>query len=184
MPKTNDKEYDTTKILEQMKAEYWKGLAEEVEEEKGETVQLITFRIANELYGIETGYSKEVLKVPKIARVPHTPEWILGVINLRGSIVSVIDLRLLFGLTASELGPSARVVTVSFGETYTGIVVESIVDIVNIPKDSIKPTLETLGGIEKDFIRGQIPQEKEILIILDIEAILKSREMEESYGKG
>lgn len=184
MPKAKDQDYDTTEILEQMKAEYWKGLAEEVEEEKGESIQLITFRIANELYGIETSYSKEVLKLPKIVRVPHTPEWILGVINLRGSIVSVIDLRILFGLAVSKLSPGARIITVSAGEVYTGIVVESIVDIINLPKDDIQPALETLGGIKKDFIQGQVPQEKALLILLDIEAILKSREMEESYEKG
>lgn len=183
MPKATGKDYDTAKILEEMRNQYWKGLAEEEEEEKGESIQLITFRIANESYGIETSYTKEVLKIPKIVRVPHTPGWVLGVINLRGSIVSVIDLRILFGLAASELGSNARIITLSAGEIYTGMVVESVIDIINLPKEDIQPALDTLGGIEKDFIRGQIPQEKGLLILLDIEAILKSREMEESHEK-
>ena len=81
--------YDTRRILEQMKEDYWRSISEAEAEEVGERLQIITFVLGGELYAVETAFAKEIIKIPPMIKVPRTPPFLLGIMNLRGTIISL-----------------------------------------------------------------------------------------------
>lgn len=176
MAKNETSLYDTRKILEQMRSEYMNSLEQQEAPDVGEVLQLLTFVISGEAYAMETLYAKEVLKIPRIIRVPKTPPFVLGVINLRGKITSVVDIRKLIGLSGDELGERARVVIVETPKLSTAIVVEEIREIVTVPKSEINPVAKALA--KKDYIAGQVEMDGELVVILDMEKLSESKEMQ------
>lgn len=143
-----------------------------------ESLQLVTFTMAGELYGIETRFTRQVMEVPRIVRVPRISPFILGIINLRGQLTSVIDLRRLFGLREAPRTSENRIVVVRSGDMATGILVEQVLEILEIPAGEIEPPLASLPGIQKKFIIGQSIQGQRLLILLDVDRLLASEEMQ------
>lgn len=167
-----DTGYDTKKILEQMKEEYWRGLAEVEAEEVGEQVQLVTVTLGDELYGISATEAKEIMKLPSLVEVPRTPPTVLGIFNLRGKITSVIDIRPVIGLKTVDIGESGRVVFVEAAGLSTGVIVEGVREIITISREKIVPVAKAISHSE--YMVGQADLEGQVMVLLDIGKIISA----------
>ena len=181
--------YDTQKILEQMKEEYWRGLSEAEADTQEAQLQLVTFWLGDEFYAVDAPLCKSIIKVPNIVRVPQVPEHVLGVVNLRGRITSVVDLRRLFQLKLNPLSELARLIVVEAGEVSTALVTERVVEITNRPEAGLQAPMTGSTQVRAEFVKGYYEEEAEVegqakkvlLIYLDLEKVLNSRELTVDY---
>lgn len=146
------------------------------------TQQYLTFLLAGEEYGVDILRVQEIKGWDTVTPIPNTPEYILGVINLRGTIVPIIDLRLRFNLERLEYGPTTvvimlKVMTESKQSRTMGIVVDGVSDVYNMPDDQIKPSPDFGTAVETDFVRGLATVNDKMVIVLDIDHMLNSREL-------
>jgi purine-binding chemotaxis protein CheW len=142
--------------------------------------QVLSFRLGEEIYGVDILAVKEIRGWAPVTRIPQSSEHVLGVLNLRGAIVPIMDLRRLFNLEKAEFTPVTVVIVLSLqtagGHRECGIVVDAVSDVVDVPQDSIRPTPALNGQATKDFIAGLAQVEDQMLILLDA-AELVSREL-------
>lgn len=166
---------EITNILRDMREEYWRGVTE-TEEARSEALECVTFVIGGESYAFETALAAEVIRIPKLVRLPKVPEIIRGVFNLRGDITAAVDIRRILGLSAPELTPAARIIVVKAKRFMTGLIVEGVRGVEPLPMDRFEPATRSLGG-QREFIRGQFALESGMLMLLDIGKILESPEI-------
>ena len=144
-------------------------------------IQWVTFRLADEIYGVNVMQVQEVLRVTEIAPVPGSPNYVLGIINLRGNVVTVIDTRKRFGLMAHEVTDSTRIVILEVNNQVIGILVDSVAEVVNLRSSEI----ETTPNLGKDdnpnsrYIQGVHSRGDEILILVDVNKLLSESELED-----
>ena len=141
----------------------------------------LTFKLADEEYGIGILKIKEIIGMMPVTSVPRTPHFVKGVINLRGKVIPVIDLRLKFGMEAIDYTDRTCIIVVEIqgeiGANLIGIVVDSVSEVLNIQNREIEDT-PTLGtNVEADYILGLAKIEGEVKILLDIDRILSTREI-------
>jgi purine-binding chemotaxis protein CheW len=143
--------------------------------------QLLTFILADEEYGVDILRVQEIKGWDAVTPIPNTPKYILGVINLRGMIVPIIDLRLRFGLDSVEYGPTTVVImlrVVNEDKTRTmGIVVDGVSDVYNVAEDAMKPPPDFGSVISVDFVRGLATLDEHMVIVLDIDHLLNTSEL-------
>ena len=142
----------------------------------------VTFCLENEKYGINVMQVQEVLRVSEIAPVPGAPDYVLGIINLRGNVVTVIDTRKRFGLEPRELGDSTRIVIVEANEQVVGILVDSVAEVVDLKVSEIESAPNVGTEESSKFIQGVASQDDELLIIVDLNKLLTDEEWEEFTG--
>jgi purine-binding chemotaxis protein CheW len=139
----------------------------------------VTFRLENEKYGINVMQVQEVLRVSEIAPVPGAPSYVLGIVNLRGNVVTVIDTRARFGLPAAEMDDSTRIVIIEADEQVVGILVDSVAEVVDL-KTSDMETAPNVGTEESaKFIQGVASHDGELLILIDLNKLLTDEEWAE-----
>lgn len=141
--------------------------------------QLVVFTLANETYGIAISTVNEIIRMQEITEVPRTPDFVEGVINLRGRIVPVIDLRKRFCLEAGEETQASRIMVVEIQGLTVGMVVDSVSEVLRLPSDSVEPTPPMVAGIEAAYLKGVGKWDDRLIILLDIEKVLYSNEQEE-----
>jgi purine-binding chemotaxis protein CheW len=145
------------------------------------TSQYLTFMLAEEQYAVEVYDVKEVLEYTTVTRVPRTQEFMRGVINLRGSVVPVIDLRLKFGMGATEktIDTSIIVMEVEIGgeKVTVGTLADSVQEVIDLDEDQIEPAPQIGTKIDTQFIRGIGKQDEQFIIILDIDRIFSEEEL-------
>lgn len=138
--------------------------------------QYVVFNIGEEEYGIEIGYTREIIKSAQITNVPNSEDHVLGVINLRGIIVPVINLHSRFEINEEQslfADDESRIITIEVNELKLGIQVDFIEGIVWLDEDKITSPPETEDGIRSDFLKGVCPRnENQLLILLDLEKTL------------
>jgi len=143
--------------------------------------QYLTFRLAEEQYGLEVLQVREVLEIPSITRVPRMPEFLKGVINIRGSVLSVIDLRIKLGLPEAERTVHSRVVIVEidYGDERLpiGILVDSVQEVVNLDLSDISPAPHIGTAVDSSFIDGIAKFDNSFIIIVSINRIFESKEL-------
>lgn len=142
-----------------------------------ESEQLVVLELANELYGVDIGAVNTIIRMQEVTRIPRTPDYVEGVINLRGSIIPVIDLRTRFGLPAGERTKASRIMVVEATGQLIGMVVDAVAETLRLPSDSIEPPSPVVTGVETEYIRGVGKQENRLVILLDIDRVLSSEEM-------
>jgi purine-binding chemotaxis protein CheW len=142
-------------------------------------VKVIVFRLKDEEYGVEVQQVKSIEKLDHITRVPRTPKFVKGVINLRGVVTPIIDLRSRFGLEESEYTESTRVIIVAVGELEVGLIVDAANDVIDIPVNAIEPPPEVVGGVEAAYLRGVAKLEKRLLILLNLDKVLSTEEIKQ-----
>jgi purine-binding chemotaxis protein CheW len=147
-----------------------RALAKVTRSETGETMQLVVFSLANETYGIATDYVREVQPLRDISPVPCTPSFVVGIINIRGAIYSVIDIREFFGVPKQELTELTKVILVNTGELEVGLLADDVMGARSVPLAEIKPPLATRAGAKEEYIQGVT---KDMLIILNLESLLR-----------
>jgi purine-binding chemotaxis protein CheW len=139
------------------------------------TRQVLTFSLGAEIYGVDILRVKEIRGWTPVTRLPQSPECVLGVLNLRGLIVPVIDLRVRFELASAEFTPATVIIVLSLrtetGQREFGIVVDNVNDVVDIAMDGIKPAPTLSGGHVSAFIEGIATHDERMLILLDAESL-------------
>lgn len=144
---------------------------------KKKTIRVLAFSLGGENYCVSVSQAKEVIELSDITRVPNTPEFIIGIINLRGEIVTILDIRYFFGLSNQERAKDVRILITDITGSYVGVLVDKIKDIIDIEEEAIQPPLATLKGKLADYTKGQVQLGKEILIFLDLAKVLNSEEI-------
>ena len=136
----------------------------------------VTFYLGHEKYGISVLYVKEVLKPVKITPVPGAPEFVLGIINLRGSVVTVVDAHRRLSLSTAEDTDNTRIVVVEYKEQDVGIVVDKVAEVVELTDDDIE-LIPTVGDEKhSEFIMGISKTESDLLVILDLQKFMQVNE--------
>ena len=136
----------------------------------------LTFKLDNEEYGVEILRVREIMGLLDITKVPQTPGFVEGVINLRGKVIPVVDLRAKFGLPRAEYNDQTCIIVVDVG-TMTGIIVDTVSEVDDIPEDSIEPPPQLDGTVDTGFILGMGKVKDEVKILLDIAKVLNSEEL-------
>lgn len=145
-------------------------LAQEPEqEETAEQIEVVTFLLAHETYGIETAFVREVYPLKDLTPLPCTPAFVAGIVNVRGQVMSVVDIKKFFELPEQGLTDLNKVVILSDGIMEFGILADAIVGVRNIPLRGIQPALPTLTGVREDYLRGVTAER---LVILDAAKLL------------
>lgn len=140
----------------------------------GEFTQVVSFRLANEEYGVDIMRAQEIIMVPRITRLPEVPDYICGLINLRGRVIPVLDLRRRFGLPAKEADEQTRIIVVNVESRTIGIVVDAVTEVLRIAPEQIEPPPTGSAGIGPEYIRGIIKRNDKLIIMLRIEEILST----------
>ncbi len=138
-----------------------------------QAVELVTFYVGQALCGMDILRVQEINKLTEITKVPQAPEYVIGILNLRGQIVTVIDLGKKLGLSSIELGDESRNIVVSSHSEYIGLLVDSISDIVKAEREKIEPPPANIGGVQGKFFEGVFKTEENLIGILNVEEVLK-----------
>jgi len=137
--------------------------------------KVLTFSLGGEVYGVDILRVKEIRGWAPVTRIPQTPASMLGVLNLRGLIVPIVDLRVRFALKTAEFTPLTVIIVLSLrtegGQRECGIVVDNVNDVVDIAGDSIKPAPELGGGQTGEYIEGITSHDEQMLILLNAESV-------------
>ncbi len=142
-------------------------------------LQWVTFRLAGETYGINVMQVQEVLRYTEIAPVPGAPEYVLGIINLRGNVVTVIDTRNRFGLASGEMTDNTRIVIIETEGHVIGILVDSVAEVVYLRQSEVE-TAPNVGNDESaKFIQGVCHKNDELLILIELNKLLTDTEWAE-----
>lgn len=181
MGEENRAGYNIDGILKEMRDEYWQGL-EAVEEALEEQLECVTFTLGGETYAFETIHAAEVLRIPRLVKIPKVQELIVGVFNLRGEIVAAMDIRPLLGLPQLPFGPSGRIIVVKGEKFHTGLLVESIKGVAALPLDTFEVAVKSLSGAQRDYLRGQLQLSDGLVILLDIGRLLAAPEIVIDHG--
>jgi purine-binding chemotaxis protein CheW len=133
---------------------------------------LVCFRIGRETFGVDIFSVREIVRVREITKVPGAPGFVLGVINLRGRIISVVDLGRHLGLAPSEIGPASRILVVQLDEATVGFLVDAATAVLKVPGDAIEPPPELMGDVHSDSIQGVAKLEGRLAILLNLQRVL------------
>jgi purine-binding chemotaxis protein CheW len=145
--------------------------------------QLLAFTLGGETYGVDILRVKEIRGWSPVTRIPHSPEHVLGVLNLRGAIVPIIDLRKRFGLSTAEFSTLTVIIVLSIktadGHRECGVVVDSVSDVVDVAQDAIKPPPALGSQSRTDFIQGLASVDERMLILLNVDELV-ARDLQRS----
>ena len=151
-----------------------------------DTVQYLTFKLADEVFAFDVAKVREILELVSITKVPQTPNFMRGVINLRGSVVPVIDLRLNFGMQCTENTVNTCIIVVEVkleGETIVlGVLADSVQEVVEMEPDNIEPPPQLGTKLNTKFIKGMGKVDNDFVMILDIDMVFSSEELADIQG--
>ncbi len=150
--------------------------AAKAREEIDPIIQWVTFRLENEVYGINVMQVQEVLRVSEIAPVPGAPDFVMGIINLRGNVVTVLDTRRRFGLPDKEPDDETRIVILETEEAVVGILVDSVSEVVELDRNEIESSPNVGNDESSKYIQGVANRKGELLILVDIDKLLSDDE--------
>ena len=139
-------------------------------------MQLVSFRLAQEEYGIEITKVQEIILMGEITRVPQTPDYIKGLINLRNTVIPIVDLRRRFELAEQPSGDETRIMVVNVAGKTIGIIVDAVSEVLRISKDQIAPPPPTVAGLGREYLTGLVKLANRLLILLDIDKILSDEQ--------
>ena len=149
--------------------------------EEADGSQYLTFVLADEHYGVDILRVQEIKGWAPVTRIPNTPEYLRGVLNLRGTIVPIIDMRMRFDLENAEYTALTVIIVLSVrtedGERIIGVVVDSVSDVLNVRQEEIKPTPDFGSGIDTDFLDGLATAGDNMVMLLDVDKMMSSDEL-------
>ncbi|MFB9134838.1 chemotaxis protein CheW [Vibrio sp. AK197] len=144
-----------------------------------EVLQWVTFQLEEETYGINVMQVREVLRYTEIAPVPGAPDYVLGIINLRGNVVTVIDTRARFGLMEGEITDNTRIIVIESEHQVIGILVDSVAEVVYLRSSEIDTTPSVGTDESAKFIQGVSNRDGQLLILVDLNKLLTDEEWDE-----
>jgi purine-binding chemotaxis protein CheW len=142
--------------------------------EAGEVTTLVVFRLGDDRYAVPITAVREILRVGRVTPLSTAPAFVHGVINLRGVVLAVLDLRVFFGIEAGQAGGAARIVVAEGGGMSVGILVEQIEEIVDLPAAEVKPPLPSAKGLAEDYVAGIAAPGGRMIVLLDLDKVLRN----------
>jgi purine-binding chemotaxis protein CheW len=139
--------------------------------------QYLTFRLGDEEYGLEILKVQEIKGYSAITPVPNTPPYVKGVMNLRGTVVPVVDLRAKFAMSKTQYTPFTVIIVVKVGAKIMGLIVDAVSDVLNIPRADVQPTPDFGGEVDARFISGMAKVGERLVVLLDIDTALGAMEL-------
>ncbi len=167
---------DMQQTLRTLQEEYRRGIEEAAEELPERTESVLVFRLGGERYAVPARHAREVLRLPRIVPVPALPQTIRGIINLRGEIVAVSDLRPFLGLPVVERTAEERLIVAHAGAVTTALLVEKVEGLRTIAVQEIAPLTEGLAGFPREAAQGQFETDEEVAVLLRLDHILQQPE--------
>lgn len=155
-------------ILDELKR---RGSKKEIVDVDEDTVKLAVFSLQNCRYAFYGDDVKEILNAPEVCYVPGTPDFVLGVINVRGDIEAVLSINKFLGLPDSEIFASSRIAVVEKKGIRAGVLMDAVEDVIDIPVSSVKQPLSTLNAAVKEYVAGEIMHKDKSITLLDAEKI-------------
>ncbi len=142
----------------------------------GRILQLVTFKLGNEEFGVDILKVQEINRMMVITRIPNAPPFIEGVINLRGKIIPIVDLRKKLGFDngSGEYEKTTRIIVVELDGLVLGFIVDSVSEVLRIPENTIEPPPSIVGGVESDYIEGVGKLDNRLLILLELKKLFTS----------
>jgi purine-binding chemotaxis protein CheW len=142
----------------------------------GKTLQVVTFALGSEEYGVDIAQVQEINRMVTITHVPRAPQFMEGVINLRGQLIPIIDLRSRFGMDRSERTKNTRIVVTEIGSKRIGMVVDSVSEVLRVPVEQIEDAPDLVAGIDTEYIRGVGKMGDRLIIMLDLSRVISGNE--------
>ncbi len=139
--------------------------------------QLVVFDLAEETYGVDIGSVREIIRIQEITKVPRTPNYVEGVINLRGKVIPVIDLRKKFGFSKAEHTKDTRIVVVDIGGDDIGVVVDAVTEVLRLSSDAVEPPSGVITTADSDYLLGIAKLESRLVILLDLQKALAAMDL-------
>lgn len=146
---------------------------------RGPASRYVTFRLGNETYAINVMQVQEVLRMTEIAPVPGAPGHVLGIINLRGNVVTVIDARMRLGLPSKDDDDSTRIIVIEVNRQVIGILVDSVAEVVELAAAEIEPAPNVGNDESSKYIQGIASRDGELVIVVDLNRLLSDEEWQE-----
>jgi len=145
-----------------------------------ELIQLVSFMLADEEYGVEVLKVREIIRMPTITKMPNVPQHVEGIINLRGKVIPIISMRRRFNLMESENNSQTRIIIMDVVGSLTGFIVDSVSEVIRIHGSEIQPppSMVVAGGVGQEFITGVYNHAERLLIIMDIDRMFSDVERE------
>ena len=141
-------------------------------------IHLVTFNLLGEEFGMPILDVREIIRMVDITPVPHAPAFVEGVINLRGQILPVIDLRKRFNLSSTEMEEDTRIIVVEINNNLLGLIVDGVKEVLRIPSDSVSPPPQIVAnGIGAEYIKGIAHHEEKMIILIDLKRVFSQDEM-------
>jgi len=150
-----------------------------------DSMQLISFTLGEETYGIEITKIREIIRVGQITQIPETPRYIKGLINLRSTVIPVIDLRTRFGLTEGDLTDDSRIMVLNVSDRMIGIVVDAVSEVLRVSGNQISEAPPTVASQGNEYMIGLVRLEEQLLILLDVDKLFgeeRLAELDEAAG--
>lgn len=138
--------------------------------------QIVAFSLGTETYGVDIASVREIIPMQKIVSVPRAPVFVEGIINLRGRVIPVLDLRKHFGFEQKKGDPNQRIVLVEAGTGSIGVIVDAVSSVLRIPEDSVEPPATVIVGPEVEYIQGIAKVDDGLIVLLDLTKIISEAE--------
>ncbi len=142
-------------------------------------LQLVTFKLDNEEFGVDILKVQEINKMIDITRIPNAPAYVEGVINLRGKIIPIVDLRKRLGFESRASDKSTRIIVVELDGMVLGFIVDSVSEVLRISENTVEPPPALVSGIESEYIEGVGKLENRLLILLELKKVFTSMDRRE-----
>ena len=143
-----------------------------------ELLQLVTFSTGDEEFGVDILRVQEIIRTMAITKVPKAPEFVEGVINLRGKVIPIIDLRRRFGLQSKAHDKHTRIIVIEINTMIVGFGVDSVSEVLRIPASTVEPPPPVVAGLESEYISGVGKLEDRLLILLDLDRLLSRADID------
>ncbi len=147
-------------------------------DESGDLLQLVSFKIGDEEFGVDILNVREINRMVEITRVPKSPEFVEGVINLRGKVIPIVSLRKRMGMPEKEQDKDTRIVVVELEDQLIGFVVDAVSEVLRISRNITEPPPETASGVDAEYITGIAKMDERLLILLNLNRLLDVGERE------
>ena len=143
-------------------------------------IQLVIFQLGGEEFGVDIMQVQEIIRMPETTRIPQSPDYVKGIINLRGRVIVVINLDQRFGTDSKEIYDDSRIIVAEVAETVMGMVVNSVSEVMRLPKSNLESAPDMITSkINADYIKGVGKLDDRLLILLDLEKVLSEKEIEQ-----
>jgi purine-binding chemotaxis protein CheW len=151
-------------------------MSDDTQKNDDKLLQLVTFNISEEEFGVDILKVQEIIRTMEITKVPRAPAFVEGVINLRGKVIPILDLRRRFGMEHRKHDNQTRIMVIEISGMTVGFVVDGVSEVLRINSSTVEPTPPIMAGVDSEYISGVGKLEDRLLILLDLDKLLSLEE--------